>query len=125
MTAVEELLRFEGPVHLTGRIPVVDVEVNGLHFRRGCQVVTLLAAANRDPARFTDPAALDLCRPDPHHLAFSQGIHYCLGAALARLEGQVALGSLVRRFPDLELVETPTYRDHFVLRGLNALEVRV
>jgi len=87
--------------------------------------VTLIAAANRDPARFADPAGLDLGRADNHHLSFSQGIHYCLGAALARLEGQVALGSLVRRFPQMELAAEPVHRPHFVLRGLTALQVAV
>jgi len=124
-SAVEELLRFDGPVHLTGRIPVEDIELNGHLFPRGKSVVTLLAAANRDPARFDDPAHLDVARPDNHQLSFSQGIHYCLGAALARLEGQIAVGSLIRRFPDLELAEEPQYRDHFVLRGLKSLRVTV
>ncbi|MGZ4759381.1 MAG: cytochrome P450 [Acidimicrobiales bacterium] len=123
--AVEELLRFDGPVHLTGRIPVEDVEIHGHVFPRGKQAVTLLAAANRDPARFDHPDRLDLLRPDNHQLTFSQGIHYCLGAALARLEGQAAIGSLIRRFPDLELAEPPVYRDHFVLRGLTELRVTV
>jgi cytochrome P450 len=124
-SAVEELLRFDGPVHLTGRIPVDDIELNGHVFPRGRSVVTLLAAANRDPARFEHPADLDVNRPDNHQLSFSQGIHYCLGAALARLEGQVAVGSLIRRFPDLALAEHPRYRDHFVLRGLQSLRVTV
>jgi cytochrome P450 len=123
--AVEELLRFDGPVHLTGRIPIEDIEVNGYVFHRGRSVVTLVSAGNRDPARFRDPSRLEVSRPDNHQLTFSQGIHYCLGAALARLEGQVAVGSLIRRFPDLELAERPRYRDHFVLRGLQQLRVTV
>ena len=121
--AVEELLRFDPPAHITGRTATEDIVVNGHEVRRGTGVVTLVAAANRDPARFADPAHLDLGRADNHHLAFSQGMHYCLGAALARLEGQVAIGSLVRRFPDLELAEEPVHRDHFVLRGLRSLQV--
>jgi cytochrome P450 len=124
-SAVEELLRFDPSAHITGRTATVDIEVNGHPVRKGAGVVTLIAAANRDPARFTDPARLDLGRTDNHHLAFSQGIHYCLGAALARLEGQVALGSLVRRFPDMELAAEPVHRPHFVLRGLTALHVNV
>jgi cytochrome P450 len=121
--AIEELLRFDPPAHITGRTATEDIVVNGHEVRKGTGVVTLVAAANRDPARFTDPAGVDVGRSDNHHLAFSQGMHYCLGAALARLEGQVAIGSLVRRFPDLELVEVPTHRDHFVLRGLKSLQV--
>ena len=126
-SAVEELLRFDGPVHLTGRIASVDgLEVGGRTFAKGEQVVTLLAAANRDPARFDDPDQLDVGRGDSHHLAFSHGIHFCLGASLARLEGQVAIGSLVARFPDMALRTDPvTYRDHFVLRGLDELRVGV
>jgi len=123
--AVEELLRFEGPVHLTGRIPIEDIEINGHRFPRGKHVVSLVSAGNRDPARFDHADQLDIGRTDNHQLTFSQGIHYCLGAALARLEGQVAIGSLVRRFPDIELAAQPRYRDHFVLRGLQSLEVTV
>ena len=99
--------------------------VNGHPVRKGTGVITLVAAANRDPARFDTPARLDLGRADNHHLAFSQGMHYCLGAALARLEGQIAIGSLVRRFPGLQLAEEPVHRDHFVLRGLKSLQVSV
>jgi len=123
--AVEELLRFDGPVHLTGRTPIEDIELHGHHFPRGRRVMTLVSAGNRDPERFRDPSHVDVSRADNHQLTFSQGIHYCLGAALARLEGQVAIGSLVRRFPDLELAEQPRYRDHFVLRGLQSLQVTV
>ncbi len=118
-SAVEEALRFDGPVHVTGRIPTEDLEVGGHLFPKGCQVVTLLAAANRDPAQFPDPDRFDVGRSPNHHLAFSKGIHHCLGAALARLEGTVTIGRLVNRFPDMSLItEQPTYRDHFVLRGL-------
>lgn len=123
-SAVEELLRYDGPVHVTGRIALDDIEVGGHLFEAGEQVVTHLAAANRDPARFDEPARLDITRPENHHLTFSGGIHYCLGAALARLEGQVALASIARRFPDIELETTdPQYRDHFVLRGLRELRL--
>jgi pimeloyl-[acyl-carrier protein] synthase len=125
-SAIEEILRFDSPVHVTGRIPTTDIEIAGHRFEKGYQVVTLLAAANRDPAQFPDPHRFDIGRDPNHHLAFSKGIHHCLGAALARMEGQLAIGRLVERFPTLELVTTePTYRDHFVLRGLNELRVRV
>jgi cytochrome P450 len=124
-SAVEELLRFDPSAHITGRTATEDIEVNGHPIRKGAGVITLIAAANRDPARFHAPDRLDLGRPDNHHLAFSQGMHYCLGAALARLEGQITIGSLVRRFPDIELAEQPVHRDHFVLRGLKSLRVTV
>jgi cytochrome P450 len=122
-SAVEELLRFDPSAHVTGRTATEDIVVNGHPVRKGTGVITLIAAANRDPARFDAPSRLDLSRTDNHHLAFSQGMHYCLGAALARLEGQIAIGSLVRRFPDIELAEQPVHRDHFVLRGLKSLQV--
>ena len=123
-SAVEEVLRFDGPVHLTGRIATVGTEVGGVAVEPGQSVITLLAAANRDPAVFPDPDRLDIGRADNHHLTFSRGAHYCLGASLARLEGQVAFEALARRAPDLEVVEAPHYREHFILRGLEALHVR-
>jgi cytochrome P450 len=122
--AVEELLRFDGPVHLTGRVPTEAATVGGVRIPAGHQVVTLLAAANRDPARFADPDRLDVTRADNHHLTFSSGPHFCLGASLARLEAQVALSALVRRLDDWTLLTpAPQYREHFVLRGLQALEM--
>ena len=121
--AIEELLRWDGPVHLTGRVATEEMVVGDITVEKGQQVVTLLAAANRDPAVFPDPDRLDVGRRDNHHLTFSHGIHYCLGAALARLEGQIAVGEVVRRLPGLELAEEPEYREHFVLRGLRSLQV--
>ena len=122
--AVEELLRFDGPVHLTGRVPTEPIVVGDVSIPAGHQVVTLLAAANRDPAKFHDPDGLDIGRPDNHHLTFSNGPHFCLGASLARLEGQVALATLVRRLDDWTLLTPePHYREHFVLRGLQSLEI--
>ena len=109
---------------MTARIATEDLEVNGRAFRRHDQAIVLLAAANRDPARFERPDELDIGRHDSHHLAFSHGIHYCLGAALARVEGQVAITSLVTRFPDMRLLTDPVeYREHVVLRGLTELRV--
>ena len=125
-SAVEECLRFDGPVHLTGRIATTDLEIAGETFHKGQQVVTLLAAANRDPAKFPDPDRFDVGRAENQHLTFSHGIHYCLGAALARLEGQVVFDRLVRQYPTLRLACDPSeieYREHFVLRGLKALPV--
>jgi cytochrome P450 len=121
--AVEELLRFDGPVHLTGRVATQPSLVGDVAVEPGQVVVTLLAAANRDPARFTDPDRVDIRRPDVQHLTFSHGIHYCLGAALARLEGQEAFKQLTQRFPSLELAEEPVHREHFVLRGYQAVHV--
>lgn len=122
--AVEECLRYEGPVHLTGRIATEPLELGGHAVPAGRQVVALLAAANRDPAVFPDPDRFDVRRADNHHLTFSHGMHYCLGAALARVEGQVVLGELARRWPRMELVDPePTLREHFVLRGLESLRV--
>jgi cytochrome P450 len=122
--AVEELLRYDPPVQLTGRFATTDVELAGVHIASGDAVITVLAAANRDPAHFPEPDRLDLERKDPHHLSFSQGMHYCLGAALARLEGEVVFPALFRRYPRLRLeVEQPTYRDHRILRGLADLQV--
>jgi pimeloyl-[acyl-carrier protein] synthase len=123
-TAVEELLRFDGPVHLTMRVPLEDVEIGGRTVLKGDEVIALVAAANRDPARFEDPDRLDIGRADNPHLAFSQGIHYCLGAPLGRLEASIALNALMQRLPGLELAETPLWHDTVTIRGLRSLKVR-
>jgi cytochrome P450 len=121
--AVEEVLRFDGPVHLTARTATVDTRIGDVVVEPGQGLVTLLAAANRDPDRFPDPDRLDIGRADLHHLTFSQGAHYCLGAALARLEGQEVFRALPQRFPTLHLTEDPVHREHFVLRGYRAVHV--
>ena len=122
--AIEELLRNDSPVQLTGRMALTDVELRGQKIRAGQQVVFLLGAANHDPARFADPHALDIAREPNPHLAFGSGIHYCLGAPLARLEGQIAIGTALRRFPNLALAgDAPAYRDNLTLRGLRSLPV--
>lgn len=121
-SAVEELLRYDSPVQLTSRAALGDVTYKGHHFPRGTFVTFLLGAANHDPAVFADPARLDLGRANNRHLAFGGGIHYCLGAPLARLEGEIALGTLARRLPKLALAGgPPVYRDNVALRGLEAL----
>ena len=121
---VEELLRYDGPVHGVGRAALEDVELHGTVIRRADLVTAALPAANRDPARFPDPDRLDLARTDRHHVAFGRGIHFCLGAPLARLEGQIAIPGLLRRFPDLALADgfEPVWVGSF-LRGLEALPV--
>ena len=124
-TAVEELLRYDGPVQLTGRVPVEDCDFGGRAVPRFQPVIALLGAANRDPEIFAEPARLDLGRQPNQHFAFGRGIHFCLGAPLARLEGQIALGALVRRFPDLRLAGEPRWRDQVVLRGLEALPLKI
>jgi pimeloyl-[acyl-carrier protein] synthase len=123
--AVEELLRFDSPVQISQRVVTEDMELAGRKVRAGDEIVLVLGAANRDPAVFADPAILDVARPDAHrHVAFGGGIHHCLGAALARLEGQVALAALLSRVGRLELAGEPVRRPTFTLRGLASLPVR-
>lgn len=124
-TAVEELLRYDSPVQMTGRIALDDIDIAGQTIRRGQSVSFLFGAANRDPQRFPDPHKLHIERDPNPHLAFGGGIHYCIGAPLARLEAQIAIGALLRRFPTLELAGTPLYRPNFILRGLESLRVTV
>src|SRR5712691_10702845 len=122
-TAVEELLRFDSPVQLTGRIASEPLEIGGLHIEAGQWVLPLLGAANHDPQQFAQPERLDLTRNPNPHLGFGRGIHFCLGAPLARLEGQVAIAALVQRFRTLELAGSPLRRDQITLRGLKSLPV--
>jgi cytochrome P450 len=123
-TAVEELLRYDSPVQMTARVANEDIAYKGHRFRAGQQVAFLIGAANRDPAQFAAPAALDIGRRENRHLSFGGGIHYCLGAPLARLEGEIAFQTVARRMPKLALAaETVAYRDNYVLRGLEALPV--
>jgi cytochrome P450 len=122
-TAIEELLRYDAPVQMTGRVVTHDLELGGQTFHAGDFVLPLLGAANHDPAQFVAPERLDLSRNPNPHFAFGRGIHFCLGAPLARLEGQVAIGSLVHRFPNLHLAGEPVRRHQITLRGLTSLPV--
>ena len=122
--AVEELLRFDGPVQATVRVALEDVEIEGQRIPEGALVLVSIGAANHDPAVFERPDELDLARDPNPHLAFGFGTHFCLGAPLARLEAVLAFEALTRRFPDLRLVDdAPRYRPNPVLRGLERLEV--
>jgi len=125
-SAVEELLRYDSPVQVTSRIPLEPVEIRGQRIPAGQEVNTLIGAANRDPEHFPQPDELVLDRTDNRHLSFGHGAHFCLGAPLARLEAQVAVGTLVRRFPGMELEDDdPPRRAGFVLRGPKSLPVRL
>jgi len=123
-TAVEELLRFDGPVQRTARIPSEDVTIGGQTIGKGEMVMPFLGAADRDPAQFRDPDRLDITRTDNRHIAFGMGIHFCLGAPLARMEGQIAINTLVQRLPKLGLAtDRPEFRQSLTLRGLRTLPV--
>jgi cytochrome P450 len=121
--AVEELLRFDSPVQIVSRSTTAPVELGGLTVPAGEHVVAYLGAGNRDPDRFADPHRLDLSRKDNAPLSFGGGSHYCLGAPLARLEAQLALPALLRRFPHLSLTGTPQRRDSLSIRGFTRLPV--
>jgi cytochrome P450 len=122
--AVEEVLRFDPPVQLDGRYVFDDIDVDGVTIPKGSTVLTLLAAANRDPAVCDDPDRFDVTRRDSQILSFGSGIHYCLGAALARLEGQVVLDRLLERFDTWEILEE-TWRPRITIRGVEKLIVRL
>lgn len=126
--AVEEFLRFAGPLEVaTPRFATEDVDVGGVRIKRGQTVYVVLGAAGHDPERYRDPDRLDLRRDASGHLAFGHGAHYCVGAPLARLEGQIAFETLLRRLPDLRLavpVEELTVRPGLIMRGLERLPVR-
>jgi cytochrome P450 len=125
--AIEELLRYDGPVETsTERFAREDIAIGGTVIPRGEMVMVVIASADHDPDRFQDPDALDITRADNKHLAFGKGIHFCLGAPLARMEGQIAINTLLHRMPNLRLKYSPeslTWRPGMVLRGLKALPV--
>ncbi|MGW4895494.1 cytochrome P450 family protein [Kitasatospora sp. NPDC004240] len=126
-TGIEELLRYDGPVELaTWRFATRPLAIGGVDIPVGDPVLVVLAAADRDPARFSDENTLDLARADNPHLGFGHGIHYCIGAPLARLEGRTALATLLARLPDLRLAESPEnlrWRGGLIMRGLRELPV--
>lgn len=123
-TAVEELLRFDTPLQMFERWVLEDVEVGGVVVPRGAELALLFGSANRDPDVFADPDRLDVGRAHNPHVSFGAGTHFCLGAALTRLELTTSFGTVLRRLPHLELVEEPTWRPGYVIRGLRELRVR-
>jgi len=127
--AVEELLRYASPVnHATYRFAAQDVEIDGTIIPRGDLVLVAVSSANRDPERFPFPDAMDLGRDPAGHVAFGHGIHYCLGAPLARMEGEIAFGTLLERFSDITLAVPPEslrFRPGTLIRGLESLPVRL
>ncbi len=124
-SAVEELLRWESPVQHTARIAPADMQLGGKAIAKGSRVVAVLAAANRDPNRFPDPERLELIRGDNRHLAFGWAAHFCFGAPLARMEGQIAFNKLLERLDEPALIdEQMIWRENAGLRGLTRLNVR-
>jgi cytochrome P450 len=124
-SAIEELLRYESPIQYTSRLAPRDVQIGGKTIRQRQAVIAVMGAANRDPERFSDPDLLDINRRDNRHLAFAWGPHFCFGAPLARLEGQIAFETMLRRMPNLYLVPGPvTWRENLGFRGLTALPVK-
>ena len=124
-TAVDELLRYDTPLQLFERWVLEDIRVGDTLIPRGSEVALLFGSANRDPARFERPDTLDLARTDNPHLSFGAGIHYCLGAPLARIELAASFGALLRAAPGLRLVREPEWRPGYVIRGLTELLVEV
>jgi cytochrome P450 len=123
-SAVEELLRYESPSQQTARLAPEDLVLGGKTIKKRQALIAVMGAANRDPERFPDPDRLDICRQDNRHVAFAWASHFCFGAPLARIEGQTAFETLLRRMPNLELVPGPIiWRENLGLRGLTALPV--
>jgi len=124
-SAVEELLRYESPSQHTARLAPEDVEIGGKHIRKRQAVIAVMGAANRDPERFLEPDRLDIERKDNRHVAFGWAAHFCFGAALARMEGQIAFETILRRLPGLTLdTSTPLeWRHNLGLRGLTRLPI--
>ncbi|TLS52472.1 cytochrome P450 [Paenibacillus antri] len=124
-SAVEEVLRFESPVQMTSRLASVDYDIGGQTIRQGQSVNVMLGAANRDPAQFERPDRFDIRRSPNRHLAFASGSHFCLGAPLARIEGEIALAALLERFPQMRLADSkPNWRSNILFRGLESMHVR-
>ena len=123
--AIHEFLRYDPPVQMDRRIALEDVEIRNKRIRAGQPIFSLIGAANRDPAVFSDPNTLDIGRKKTSHLSFGRGIHYCLGASLAVMEAKVAFAALLKRYASIRLNAEPVRRHQITLRGLNELWVEV
>jgi cytochrome P450 len=123
-SAVEEVLRYDPPVQIDGRYVFEDIEIDGLTIETGATLITLLSGANRDPAVCDDPETFDVGRTDTQIMSFGSGIHFCLGAALARLEAQVVLERLIDRYDHWEITTEPTWRPRIAIRGVERLDVK-
>ncbi|MBM3600902.1 MAG: cytochrome P450 [Alphaproteobacteria bacterium] len=125
-SAIEEMLRWDGPTMAMTRIALTGLTCGGKEIKTGDRLYLMLNAANRDPAEFDDPESFDVARADNRHISFGYGIHYCVGAPLARLEGQIGIATLLSRLPTMALaIDTLDWSDSFVLRGVRALPLRV
>ena len=126
--AIEEMLRYDCPVQAAARYPKMDLEVGGVEIKTNTPIFVIVAAANRDPAHFQNADKFDIARDPNAHLAFGDGIHYCIGAALARMEGAIAIAAAVDRFPHLRLADPAaplTYKGSYFLRGLSSLRMEL
>ncbi|MFI2634259.1 cytochrome P450 [Streptomyces collinus] len=124
-SAIEELMRYDTPLQLFERWVLDEIEIDGTTIPRGAEIAMLFGSANHDPAVFRNPSALDLTRADNPHISFSAGIHYCIGAPLARIELAASMGALLERAPTLRLAAEPVRKPNFVIRGLEALAVEI
>lgn len=122
-SAVNEMLRYDSPVQLDGRFAEEDIDIGGTRIPAGERMICAIGAANRDPAAFTNPNVLDIGRREKSHISFGRGIHHCLGAPLAMMEGRIAFAALLDRFSSIELVSEPEFREQIVLRGVEELWV--
>jgi len=126
--AIEEMLRYDGPVQATARFPKAAVEIGGTTIPAGAIALVMIAGANRDPAQFKDPGIFDIARDPNEHVAFGEGIHFCIGAPLARMEAAVAFEAMLARFPRLNLKDQgmkPNYKGSFILRGIESLPMAI
>jgi cytochrome P450 len=123
--AIEELMRFDTPLQMFERWVLEDVEIGGMRVTKGSELGLVFGSANHDPEVFDRPDLLDIARRDNPHLAFGAGIHFCLGAPLARVELETSFRTVLQRFPNIELAEEPRWKPNYIIRGLEELRVRL